>query len=114
MDIEPLKNAFWAIVADCLHLFHGMSRVEAEASVGSNRGRLEQSLPFACQPTAWESELFYHGEPFYVACDIAGRELEIGPFHDRYEAMQEWHYSAAERAAFAPVFRRAPFRAAAG
>ena len=114
MDIELLKNAFWAIVADCLHSFHHMSRGEAEASVDANRGRLEQSLSCAGQPAAWEGELFYHGEPFYVACDIAGRELEIAPFRERYEAMQEQHYSAAERTASAPAFRRAPFRAAAG
>lgn len=114
MDIEPLKDAYWAIVADCLSRFHGMSPAAATVATEDLRARIEAPLPFGGPPAPWESDLFYHMEPLYVADDIAGREADAGLVAAEYEAIQDRHYGPAEQIAFTPAFRALHPTTAAG
>lgn len=105
MDIEPLKDAFWAIVVDCLVEFHGMALGEASSAIDTLRALLAIPLPGGGPTAPWESELFYHNEPLYVAGDIAGREADADAVAAKYEAIQDRHYGPAEQIAFGPAFR---------
>jgi hypothetical protein len=101
--IEPLKDAFWAIVVDCLHHFHGMDRCVAEDAAASLRHTIEVP-PFVDRPPpGYDREVFYHNDPLYVADDIAGREADVRAVAAEYEAIQDRHYGPAERIAFAPA-----------
>ncbi|HEX5872368.1 MAG TPA: hypothetical protein VFY65_18190 [Longimicrobium sp.] len=82
MVTEELKNAFWDAVSDCLVRFHGFTRAEANArtfarhsEVGSEPGR------------AFEPELIYHDEPFYIASRLAGHDLDLEPHLVAYHAI---------------------------
>jgi hypothetical protein len=63
-------EAFWTVTTDCLIEFHGLSRVDAEHGVKALRASL------ADVRVAGAEEMIYHDEPFHVACDIAGRDLD--------------------------------------
>ncbi|MBB4635457.1 hypothetical protein [Longimicrobium terrae] len=114
MDIEPLKNAFWAIVVDCLVQFHGMPRGEATSAADALRARVGVPLPVAGPAAPWESDLFYHNEPLYVADDIAGRDADATAIEAEYEAIQDRHYGPAEQIAFGPGFRASSSLGASG
>jgi hypothetical protein len=92
MDLEPLKNAFWAIVADCLETFHGYSPETARCRVQKFRERVEN--PPA--PFEEDGELIYHDEPFYIANDLAQRELPVNEHGDEYARIMARHYAPAE------------------
>jgi hypothetical protein len=36
-----------------------------------------------------DPQLIYHEEPFYLACDIADIDLELGPVRDEYDSLLE-------------------------
>lgn len=113
VDARPLKDAFWAIIVDCLVLFHGISPAEATAAADDLRARIETPLPLEGPPAPWDKDLFYHNEPLYVADDIAGRETDAGLAAAEYEAIQDRHYGPAERITFGPTFRAPSVRAVA-
>lgn len=66
VDIEPLKDAFWAIVVDCLVEFHGVDRARAVRDADRLRTRISTPVPLDGPPQPWEPHLFYHNEPFYI------------------------------------------------
>jgi hypothetical protein len=96
VDIEPLKAAYWEIVTDCLVQFHGFARPAAEAVVVGLRDRVESPQFHDAPPEGYESDSFFHGEPFHVACDLAGRNLDLNDFRSEYEPLMTGRYSAAE------------------
>jgi hypothetical protein len=94
MDIESLKDAFWHIVADCLERFHAYERSVAWLAALDLRDEIESpSRP----PSGYEPDLFYHGEPFYIACDIAGRQLDLPAHRTEYDCIVGKRYREAER-----------------
>ena len=95
MDVQPLKDAYWEIVADCLERFHGYSRPEARGAASALRRDLERP-PTGEKLPPYGIELFYHEEPFHTACDIAGRELAPGAFDEEYAALLRERYRPAE------------------
>jgi len=86
-DVIPneAKDQFWAVVKECLHVFHNQRRQLALRKVGHLRNKLAH-LP--CE----EVELFFHSEPFDVACRLAGRDLDVKDFLARYLAIREQFY----------------------
>jgi hypothetical protein len=74
---DDAKNEFWAVVEDCLREFHGMKQEAIRRKAGKLRSRIERM-------TTTEVELFYHSEPFDVACEIADDSLNIEVYLDRY------------------------------
>ncbi len=95
MDIQPLKDAYWTIVTDCLERFHGYAPVAARTAALELRQAIEFPLPHEAPP-GYDSELFYHAEPFYVACNMADRELDPDAYGPEYNAIVRRHYRAAE------------------
>jgi hypothetical protein len=101
VDLEPLKDAFWEVVADCLTRFHGFAAPLAREAALRLRDRVESPVGRDLPPSSYDGELIYHAEPFYVACDMARRQLSLDQFADVYGAILDGRYAAAERAALA-------------
>jgi hypothetical protein len=98
MDSEPLKDAYWRIVADCLRLYHGYSADAACSAVLGLRQEVEHPID---PPPGYMRDLFYHEEPFYVACDLARNELSLDAYAAVYMPMMRGRHAAAERIVFA-------------
>lgn len=87
---QRVKDEFWEIVKDCLVEFHDLPLPKARDSSCDLRARIE----FA--PRGISTAIFYHSEPFDVACDIAGKQLDFMAFRDRYECLLKRHGWQAE------------------
>lgn len=92
MSTDSLKGAFWAVVTDCLVEFHQKQPLQARILASELRERIESP------PPGIDAELFYHSEPFDVACEIAGQAMEIREHWPRYEAILRQRFAAAEAA----------------
>lgn len=76
------KDEFWTVVADCLQEFHGLDQLSCAFKVRRFRSDVDQ-WPESRQ------ELFYHGEPFEVACNLAGNRLDLKKYVKRYLAIRD-------------------------
>jgi hypothetical protein len=74
---DDAKAEFWEVVSDCLRAFHKRSVEGARRRTSRVRKDIENL-------TKSQIELFYHSEPFDVACEIARNPLEVGPYLERY------------------------------
>ncbi|MBW3538707.1 MAG: hypothetical protein KY476_00405 [Planctomycetes bacterium] len=81
------KDSFWEAVVDCLVEFHSIDRSVATCKAACLRNDLEK-LPDRLPD---EDELVYHDEPFDVACDIAGRQVDFDCHRREYEAILSRH-----------------------
>ena len=79
------KDTFWDVVEDCLIEFHGLSRVDAHKGSMNLRGRIESP------PSGMSSGIFYHAEPFDVACDIVGKSLDLAEYRRKYDPILTRH-----------------------
>jgi hypothetical protein len=95
MDDELLKDAYWAIVTECLERFHDYRRSDAIAAAGDLRARIEHPAAEKNPPPGYDSRYFYHAEPFHVACDLAGRKLDVRERWAEYDVITDRHYAAA-------------------
>lgn len=68
---------FWSVVRRCIREFHAKRSKSALGRATRLRKRVHQ-LPVE------EMDLFFHGEPFDVACRLAGRSLRVEDYLDRY------------------------------
>jgi hypothetical protein len=73
------KNFFWSVVEECLKVFHGLPEGEAHARAATLREKLAHSS------RGRSEDLIYHQEPFYVACDLMRRPLEVTPYQVEYD-----------------------------
>ncbi len=72
-----LSKAYWDSVSECLVAFHGHDHATAlEVIAVFQKGLSKRALLFA-----------EHEEPFNMACGLAGKELDIRKFADKYEAI---------------------------
>ncbi len=71
-------DSFWEIVRICLMRFHGLSESQAQHKSTEFRRQIESP------PSGLSSEIFYHAEPFDVACDIAGKPLDFPHHREEY------------------------------
>lgn len=86
IDAKAIE-CFWQVVKACLMEFHSLSEPEAVEKSTALRRRIESA------PTGMSSDIFYHAEPFYVACDIVEKDLDLSEHWERYSAMlavQRW------------------------
>ena len=63
------KKGYWHVVRECLSAFHGVSKSEAKRMALSYWKEIESAEPEI------GSDVFYHNEPFDVACDIMERQI---------------------------------------
>jgi len=82
---RDLKREYWAVVADCLKVFHHFSDDQSIEMSGEARVRIESLVkgPYA--------DIFYHSEPFDVACDIAEHVLDISDLRGTYHELLTRH-----------------------
>lgn len=80
------KDAFWNVVQDCLVEIHGLSLFEAIQKSRDLRTQIETTA------TRMSSEMIYHAEPFEVACDLAGKHLNLTSLHAQYEVILSRHH----------------------
>ena len=81
------KDAFWNVVEDTLVEIFGLPRHDAHQKSIGLRVRIEAPLP-GIDPSC---EIFYHTEPFYVACNIVEKELDPAHYDQQYEAILHRH-----------------------
>ena len=74
-------DAFWSVVQRCLVQFHGLSEDEAHRRSQPLRARIESP------PIGTSSDIFYHAEPFDVACDLASDRRELSRYRQEYDAI---------------------------
>lgn len=86
-DLEV--DAFWLATIECLLRYHGFTHEEATSGVAAFRHRIAQS------PLPRPDEMVYHDEPFNIACDIAGRDLDRFAIIDEYERLLDDAYERA-------------------
>jgi hypothetical protein len=85
IDIKA-KDTFWKIVEECLITIHGLTKPEAYRKSLDLRTRIEAA------PAGMSSDIFYHAEPFDVACDIAGNQLDASQYHQQCEPILHRHH----------------------
>ena len=71
------QQDYWRVVRSCLRVFHPKQSAKALKKAVRLRKTVE-NLPIR------EMELFFHAEPFDVACDLAGRQLKVAQHLTRY------------------------------
>ena len=79
------KDAFWDVVEESLVEIHGLAKPDAHKRSMDLRTRIESP------PTGMSSDIFYHAEPFDVACDIAGRQLDLSQYRLQYDLILNRH-----------------------
>ena len=83
-DIQA-TDEFWTVVEECLQEFHHLSPVEAV-----EKGR-ELRRKIRTPPPGILGEIIYHDEPFDVACELAGRPLDLAQYRTQYDAILSRH-----------------------
>jgi hypothetical protein len=71
------QDHFWSVVRRCLREFHA----KQSASAIRKATRLRKKV---AEFPAEDRELFFHDEPFDVACRLAGRALKVEDHLKRY------------------------------
>ena len=84
VSVETLST-FWDIVAECLVEFHGLDETVAHKKTKELRQRLRKSDRPA--EMIFPSEIIYHDEPFHIACELMGKELDLIQYHEEYKAI---------------------------
>lgn len=79
------RKEFWSIVNDCLVEFHKLTPQKAQYRTRRLRDRIESA------PRSTPMVIFYHSEPFDVACDLAERQLDFIEFRKQYECLLKRH-----------------------
>ncbi len=78
------KKDYWLVVRECLVAFHGLKRTDASARVKFYGARMDSAEPQIA------SDIFYHNEPFDIACDIAERNVPMdAALFAKYEQILE-------------------------
>ncbi|MBI3025158.1 MAG: hypothetical protein HY618_03850 [Candidatus Tectomicrobia bacterium] len=81
MTERDTRESFWKVVEKCLQQFHGFQQEIAKEKCRTLRGRLGKELP----EENLDPEIVYHAEPFYVACDIARKQLNLRRNREEYD-----------------------------
>jgi len=91
MTIPPHKKALsWNVLEKCLVRFHKMPQSRAKQESDDLRARIESPLAnnlikAGLNPKGYNPDIFYHAEPFDVACDIVGNRLDVRGYSSEYE-----------------------------
>ena len=80
------KEAFWKTIEKCLIKFHGFNPEKAQKACLELYANIE-SMPieFLKKKEEYDSDIFYHNEPFYVACNLAQNSLDLKEHYQAYK-----------------------------
>jgi hypothetical protein len=84
LDLK-VKDSFWRVVQDCLVEILGFSRREAISMGKHLRDEIDE------EPEEISKDLFYHNEPFDIACDLARKKIECSACQEKYESILKRH-----------------------
>jgi len=78
-DVIPKEEQdhFWSVVRQCIRRFHARCASSALAKATRLRKKINGMA-------VEQMELFYHAEPFDVACNLAGKTLDVKDHLDEY------------------------------
>jgi hypothetical protein len=79
------KDSFWGVVEDCLIAFHQLAPADAHSRSEDLRRTLDHPPPDLA------NSLYLHGEPFHMACDMAGKELDLAQHWGQYNLILRRH-----------------------
>ena len=71
------QDHFWSVVRQCIRRFHACCSSSTLAEATRLRKKVN-GMPVE------QMELFYHAEPFDVACNLAGNTLDVKDHLDEY------------------------------
>jgi len=83
---QPLRDAYWALVKECLIRFYDLGEPEATKRVAGFLREMDDA------PGDIDTDVVYNNEAFHLAGDLIGRELDIRPFWEEYVAMMDRIY----------------------
>ena len=64
------QDHFWCVVRECIRRFHGR-RASSTLAAATRLRKKVNAMPVE------QMELFYHAEPFDVACNLADAPLDV-------------------------------------
>jgi hypothetical protein len=79
---DDAQQAFWSVVEECILVFHQKQSHSAMAKLKELRQKIE-SAPLE------QLEMFFHSEPFEVACTLAGRPLKVEDHLSKYLSIRD-------------------------
>ena len=79
------RRSFWRAVEDCLIEFHHLKKAVARAQCVDLRARIDHP------PPGLSDEAIYHAEPFDVACNLAGKDLNLAQYRGPYDQILQRH-----------------------
>lgn len=85
LDTKP----FWEITIGCLVQFHNMDIDRARERVVNFRAQLGQLAPPEIQEDV--RIIIYHEEPFYVACGLTRKRLDLLDYQTSYQEIRTRH-----------------------
>lgn len=71
------EEQFWSVVEACLREFHHQRPNSIAKGITKLHNQVKEMPPQAIQ-------LFYHAEPFDVACRVADKDLDVRDYLPRY------------------------------
>jgi len=74
---------FWAAVEDCLVAFHRFERDTAAERVTAFWRQLPRGPNEKCDEPSFE-DMIYHAEPWYIACNLAEKDLPLDRYQSEY------------------------------
>jgi hypothetical protein len=83
-DVIPKdeQDNFWNVVRQCIRRFHACCASSTLAAATRLRKKVN-GMPVE------QLELFYHAEPFDVACNLAANPLDVKDYLDEYLAIRD-------------------------
>jgi hypothetical protein len=76
------QDHFWGVVRQCIRRFHA-SCASLTLAKATRLRRKVSGMPVD------QMELFYHAEPFDVACNLAGNPLEVKDYLNEYLTLRD-------------------------
>jgi hypothetical protein len=76
---DEISARYWEAVRQCLVTFHRYSEPDARKEVRRYEKAVRTSMK--------NPDLVYHEEPFYLACNLSGEQLELSEHRDAYESI---------------------------
>lgn len=81
-----IASHFWTAVEDCLVEFHNFERGRAAETVTTLWRQLPKGPGGKCDEPSFE-DIIYHAEPWYIACNLAQRDLPLNQFKTQYREL---------------------------
>src|SRR3712207_6707248 len=83
-----MRDAYWALVTECLTRFHAVPEEEAARRVADLIRDMSEA------PEDIDTDIVFNLEEFDLASDLAGSEMDSTPYWDEYLEMMDRHYAA--------------------